>query len=80
MSLLYIAKIAIFAPFIGFLIAGADSLGLSNTLPVQVLLRHRFAQGVTCVLMVVCCVCSCFLFYQVGLGYQEPFTLSLSLA
>lgn len=77
MSLLYIAKIAIFAPLIGFLIAGFDSLVLRNVPSAQAFLRRHFAQGVTCFLMAVCCLCSCFLFYQVGLEGQEPFVLSL---
>ena len=71
MSLLHVAKIAVFAPLLGFLMAGIGSLKPRNVLSEGLQFSDRFAQIVTCSLMGICVLASCLLFYQVALGHQE---------
>lgn len=75
MSLLHVAKIAIFTPLMGFLIAGLGSMWFRNLTGDGTPLGDRAAQIITCLLMGVCGVSSCFLFQQIGLGHQEVSTL-----
>lgn len=76
MSLLHIAEIAVFSPLVGFLAAGLASIRHKNLAAVKAPWSDRFAQGITCFLMGICGVASCFLFHQIGLGHQEVSTLA----
>jgi len=75
MSLLYIAEMAIFAPLMGFFIAGLGSIGSRKLTLEKAEWADRFAQVITCCFMGICCLASCFLFHQVALGHQEISTL-----
>ncbi len=74
MSLLHIAEIAIFAPLMGFFIAGLGSIGSRQLALEKAQLVDRFAQIITCCFMGICCLASGFLFHQVALGHQEVST------
>lgn len=74
MGLFQIAEMAIFAPLVGFLLAGLPSLFANEPLPISQG-GARFSQAVTCTLMGVCGIASCYLFYRVGFGHHETVLL-----
>ncbi|MBX9804765.1 MAG: NADH-quinone oxidoreductase subunit L [Alphaproteobacteria bacterium] len=75
MDLFHLAELAIFAPLLGFLIAGFGSMNTRGILQDGGQFGDRFAFTVTCAFMGVCCLASVFLFYKVGLDHQEASTL-----
>ena len=75
MNLFHVAEIAVFGPLLGFLMAGIGSLKSRSMLSDGLQFSDRFAQIVTCFLMGICVLTSCFLFHQVVLGHQEVSTL-----
>jgi len=77
MSLFHIAEIGVFAPLLGFLMAGIGSLKHRSPLLDGPQFSDHFAQIVTCSLMGICVFASCILFYQIALGHQDSLTLTL---
>lgn len=77
MNLFYVAEMALSAPFAGFLIAGLASLKPRGLAAEGLQLGDRLAQIITCFLMGICVLASCFLFQQVGLGHLDASTLTI---
>ncbi|MGV8948605.1 MAG: NADH-quinone oxidoreductase subunit L [Candidatus Paracaedibacter sp.] len=77
MSLFHVAEIAVFAPLLGFLMAGIGSLKPRDALLDSLQFSDRFAQIVTCSLMGICVLASCILFHQIALSHQEASWLAI---
>ncbi len=75
MSLFHVAEIAVFAPLLGFLMAGLGSMKPRSSPLDGLYFGDRFAQIVTCALMGICVLASCLLFHQIALGHQEALAL-----
>jgi NADH-quinone oxidoreductase subunit L len=71
MSLSHVAEIAVFAPFIGFLLSGLMAIKGERTL-----FKDRFAQIATCSFMGISACASCLIFFQVG---GEPYSFQALL-
>lgn len=77
MKIFQLAEVALFAPLIGFFIAGLLSLKARNAHIDGVQFGDRLAQIITCILMGACLFASIYLFQQIGLSQQEALTHTL---
>jgi len=75
MDLFHVAEISVFAPLLGFLMAGIASLKPRSLVSDAPQFGDRFSQIITCFLMGICVLGSCLLFHQVALSHHEASTL-----
>jgi NADH-quinone oxidoreductase subunit L len=78
MTIFHFAEIALFAPLVGFFIAGLMSLKSRNISMDGIQFTDRLAQFITCGLMGVCLVISFYLFKYIGLDLHEASTHTVS--
>jgi NADH-quinone oxidoreductase subunit L len=77
MNVFHVAEIALIAPVVGFVLAGLGSARARNRTPEEIYFWNRLSQIITCSLMGVCVLASCFLFLRIGLEHKAASTLTI---